>query len=323
MEKNQRYRIRLINAGAFAEFQFSVDNHTLSVIEADGTMVDPLSVHRLDVAVAERYSVILTANQTATNYWIRAQMSTDCFTTNNPVLNPDVRGILSYTDSEAFPNGEESVDWSDALELVCQDLNTSLLVPSVQQSAPPADVLYSVQFSFEIGDDALDRAYINGSTWTPSIIPTLNAVVPALHAGNATFNVTGVTPSYGLSNQYIIDLPTYEVVDILLTNFDDGAHPFHLHGHNFWVMASSADQYFPWDSYGSLNTTNPPRKDTIVVDAYGWVLIRFRNDVPGMWAFHCHITWHLQAGLMMQFQMRNDLMKDWVLPEDVLELCNV
>ena len=321
VEQNQRHRIRLINAGGFATFEFSVDNHTLSVIEADATMVEPLEVHRLEIAVAERYSVILTADQKPTNYWIRAEMNTFCFFTPNPVLNSDVRAILTYTDSETDPNDEESVDWSDALDVLCQDLNSTLLSPSVQQNAPPADVFYAVQFAFEIGAYALDRAYINGTSWVVSEVPTLNTVVPALRAGNGTFNVTDVTPSYGLSNQYIIDIPSTQVVDILLTNFDDGSHPFHLHGHTFWVMASSQEQYFPWNSYGALNTTNPLRRDTVVVDAFGWVLIRFVADNPGMWAFHCHIAWHLEAGLMMQFQMRNDLMKDWVLPEDVLGLC--
>ena len=284
-------------------------------------MVEPLEVHRLEIAVAERYSVILTADQKPTNYWIRAEMNTFCFFTPNPVLDSDVRAILTYTDSETDPNDEESVDWSDALDVLCQDLNSTLLSPSVQQNAPPADVFYAVQFAFEIGAYALDRAYINGTSWVVSEVPTLNTVVPALHAGNGMFNVTGVTPSYGLSNQYIIDIPSTQVVDILLTNFDDGSHPFHLHGHTFWVMASSQEQYFPWNSYGALNTTNPLRRDTVVVDAFGWVLIRFVADNPGMWAFHCHIAWHLEAGLMMQFQMRNDLMKDWVLPEDVLGLC--
>jgi hypothetical protein len=41
-----------------------------------------------------------------------------------------------------------------------------------------------------------------------------------------------------------------------------------------------------------------------------------------MWAFHCHIIWHVEAGLLMQFQARDDLMKDWVIPSDVLGLCD-
>ncbi|KAL1963717.1 hypothetical protein VTN77DRAFT_7921 [Rasamsonia byssochlamydoides] len=322
VQKNKRYRLRLINGGGFAMFQFSVDNHTLSVIEADSTMVEPLQVHQLAIAVAERYSVILTTDQKPSNYWIRATLDTYCFAGQNPVLDAGVKAILSYTDSETLPTDQISVEWSADPDVLCEDLNSTLLVPAVPQQAPPADVLYSLQFSFEIGAYALDRAYINGTSWVVSDIPTLNVVVPGLRSGNSTFNATGVTPSYGLSNQYIISIPEYQVVDILLTNFDDSSHPFHLHGHTFWVMAASPNQYFDWNSYGSLNTTNPLRRDTVIVDSYGWVLLRFVSDNPGMWAFHCHIAWHLEAGLMMQFQTRNDLMKDWVLPSDVLGLCS-
>jgi FtsP/CotA-like multicopper oxidase with cupredoxin domain len=322
VQQNKRYRLRLINTGGFAMFQFSVDNHTLSVIEADSTMVEPLQVHQLAIAVAERYSIVLTTDQNPSNYWIRAMLDTYCFTGQNPVLDAGVKAILSYTDSEALPTDHDSVSWSADPNVLCEDLNSTLLVPAVSQQAPPADVLYSLQFAFDIGDYALDKAYINGTTWVASAVPTLNTVVPGLRSGNSTFNATGVTPSYGLSDQYIISIPEYQVVDILLTNFDDASHPFHLHGHTFWVMAASSNQYFDWDSYGSLNTSNPLRRDTVIVDSYGWVLLRFVSDNPGMWAFHCHIAWHLEAGLMMQFQTRNDLMKDWVLPDDVLGLCS-
>jgi FtsP/CotA-like multicopper oxidase with cupredoxin domain len=85
-------------------------------------------------------------------------------------------------------------------------------------------------------------------------------------------------------------------------NFDDGSHPFHLHGHTFWVMGTSQDQYFPWttDLYSQLNSTspnnytaNPMRRDTVMIEQYSWALIRFRSDVPGLWAFHCHIVRYL------------------------------
>jgi FtsP/CotA-like multicopper oxidase with cupredoxin domain len=277
------------------------------------------------MAVAERYSVVFTANQPPNNYWLRSAIDTNCFLGSNPLLNAGgVMAIVSYTNNSTDPSDAISVAWGGDDNVLCEDLNTTLLVPAVVQQAPKADLFYSLQFSFEILAEALDRAYINGTTWIPSEdLPTLNAIVPALKAGNATYNQTGPAPSYqGLSNQLIIDLPAYAVVDILLTNFDDFSHPFHLHGHTFWVMASSPNQYFDYSTYGSLNTTNPLRRDTAIVDSYGWILIRFINDNPGLWAFHCHITWHLEAGLMMQFQSRNDIMRDWTLPSDVLDLCN-
>jgi hypothetical protein len=95
-------------------------------------------------------------------------------------------------------------------------------------------------------------------------------------------------------------------------------------------MATSSDQYFPWgtDFYSQLNSTtsndytkNPMRRDTITLVAYSWALLRFRNDNAGMWAFHCHNAWHMEAGLLMQFQAKEDVMKGWTIPSDVLGLC--
>ncbi|KKK25926.1 hypothetical protein ARAM_007152 [Aspergillus rambellii] len=320
VEQDHTYRFRLINMGGFATFQFTIDNHTMTVIEGDSTMVEPLEVQTLKIAPAQRYSFLLESNKSAANYWIRAEMNTDCFASPNSVLNSTTFGILAYTDSDALP-GTDSVGWPNNVDPYCEDLNATLLVPSEAQVAPAADHFFVIQFSFEIGDYALDRAYINGTSYTMSEIPTLNRVVPNLRAGNATYNETGQAPSYGLENQYILDIPTNQVVDILLQNFDDGSHPFHLHGYAFWVMASSQDQYFPWHEYDSINTTNPMRRDTVMVDAFSWTLIRIQADNPGMWAFHCHIAWHVAAGLLMQLQTRDDLMKDWTIPDDVLDLC--
>jgi FtsP/CotA-like multicopper oxidase with cupredoxin domain len=69
-EQGKRYRLRFINTGAFTPFTMSIDNHTLQVIEADGTLTIPVPIHRVEVATAERYSVVLTMNRSAsTNYW--------------------------------------------------------------------------------------------------------------------------------------------------------------------------------------------------------------------------------------------------------------
>jgi len=58
-----------------------------------------------------------------------------------------------------------------------------------------------------------------------------------------------------------------------------------------------------------------------MLQQYSWALLRFRSDVPGLWAFHCHIQWHMEAGLLMQFQTNTDVLSSWTLPSDVLALC--
>jgi FtsP/CotA-like multicopper oxidase with cupredoxin domain len=322
VEHGKRYRYRLINTGAFATFEFSIDNHPLSVIEADGTATEPLSIHRLDVAVAQRYSVVINANQSsASNYWMRAQLNTFCFGDDNPILDADARALITYTNSTTAPTN--SVDWKDALDVECVGLNSSLLTPMFETEAPPATVMYAIAANFQIGDYALDRAYINGTSWVMSDVPTLNQAVAGLEAANSNFTTSGVSSAFS-ANQYVIDVPDVAVVDLLITNYDEGAHPFHLHGHVFWIIATSPDQYFDWSTYPALNTTlsNVMKRDTIMIDAYGWALIRFVADNPGLWALHCHISWHMESGLLMQFQTRNDIMRTWTLPSDVLGLCS-
>jgi hypothetical protein len=219
---------------------------------------------------------------------------------------------------------------------VCQDLNDILLVPAVSEPAPPTTALYALTLSFQIGVYTLNRGYVNATSWRASTVPTLNQAVAFLSPAAASPAAAKTNASYPFdtSTQQVLALPvpsgqtTSVVVDVLLTNFDDGAHPFHLHGHKFWILASSPSGYFPWSTYqASYNITGGLQgkmmRDTVTIDAYGWVLLRFHADNPGLWALHCHIVWHMEAGMLVHFWERRDIMATWSgLPKDVLGLCN-
>ena len=91
-------------------------------------------------------------------------------------------------------------------------------------------------------------------------------------------------------------VPYKAVVDIYLNNTDGGEHPFHLHGYNFWVIATS-----DYPEAESLYDGDYLQRDTVSVPALGWAKIRFLADNPGAWFFHCHIEWHMSAGLALAF----------------------
>ena len=40
-----------------------------------------------------------------------------------------------------------------------------------------------------------------------------------------------------------------------------------------------------------LNRVNPPLRDTATLPQFGWVVLRFEADNPGLWVFHCHLLW--------------------------------
>ncbi|KAJ8098292.1 Cupredoxin [Lipomyces tetrasporus] len=340
-ERDKTYRLRVINTGAFAEINFSVDEHPLTLVEGDGTLIQPTTLHKLKVAVAQRYSVLVTANVTTTDtFWVRAELDEYCFAAENPILTDySINGVLVYTndtDVAAYSNNmsAETQSWGDvAANVQCLDLNNTSIEPMIVTPAAEATVFYRIDSSFQIWDYAIDLAYMNGTTWSPAsssiLYQAYNMLAPSLSStvedNNSTqlLNTTGplaLGVFGGNQDQYIVNVPDYEVVDILINNLDDGAHPFHLHGYKFWVIGSGYGT-FPYNDYGKFNTTNPMRRDTVTVVAYGWVLIRFVADNAGVWPLHCHITWHLEAGLLMQFQVQPKKIAAFEPPAAWAQLC--
>ena len=51
-------------------------------------------------------------------------------------------------------------------------------------------------------------------------------------------------------------------------------HPFHLHGHHFWVLGSGVGPY-NGSVEATLNVVNPMYRDTQIVPQSGWTVIRF------------------------------------------------
>ena len=93
-------------------------------------------------------------------------------------------------------------------------------------------------------------------------------------------------------------------IHLLTTVTPSIAHPIHLHGHDFWILAQSHGE---WDgTTDHFQLTNPPRRDTAVLPAMGHLAIAFHLDNPGTWLLHCHIVWHASQGLSMEFVESKD-----------------
>ncbi|KAG2093564.1 multi-copper oxidase laccase-like protein [Suillus cothurnatus] len=308
LEPNLRYRLRLINMGSLTEFMFSVDSHVLSVVEADGTSLVPVDVHRVPIHVAQRYSVILTTNQTAGSYNVRAEMQATCYKLSNPNLNTMVLATMTYGASPTTPNTQ---DWSDAFPSLCLDLNSTMIVPQIAMNPPNSTETVQIFMSFQQttqsgGTQTL--AFMNSTSW---IADTTNPTILQM-------SKLGIQTTFD-SNQLVVVNDNITVLDLILNNYDDASHPFHLHGHVFWILGEGDGDYLPGVS--QLNTTNPPRRDTLTLPGYGWIAIRFITDNPGLWAFHCHIGWHMAAGLLMQFASLPSQIQQFQIPSYLSDQC--
>ncbi|KAL5872427.1 hypothetical protein ACKVWC_008059 [Pyricularia oryzae] len=336
LNRNSKTRLRLINGGGFASFEFGIDKHLLNIIEADGILTRPTSVRRVPIHVGQRYSVVVDTNQgtESNNYWIRSRMISHCFKgEENPVLDSTTKAVLHYQgkDQGIIPTAA-SKDWEDAMAVMCEDPAKGVLVPLISQPPPPATKIVAVDFHFNIGAYQMTYAKINETvTWMPlKNSTTLLEAVDGLRSPKASgWSETGRIGLFP-EDQYVIGVSnsnTTEVVDLLVYSLDDGSHPFHLHGHDFWIMATG-DSGFDWNKYNSeiMSSTgdslaNVTKRDTLTIKPYAWALIRFVADNPGLWAFHCHMSWHMEAGLMMQFMSGAKGLEKLHIPDDVANLC--
>lgn len=174
-------------------------------------------------------------------------------------------------------------------------------------------------------------AFFNDISYVMPKVPTLYSV---LTTGDAASDPV----IYGAdTNPFILNKG--ETVDIILNNADAGKHPFHLHGHTFQVLMRSRE------NAGFYNATSHPafpavpmRRDTLLVHPFSNFVIRFKADNPGrsthkvmcrnssdslgVWLFHCHIEWHMDAGLVASMiEAPLDLQKTVSIPKDHYQAC--
>ena len=76
VEEGSSYRFRLIGVQGLYSFKFSIDEHNLTVLSTDGSLIEPISTQFIILHTGERYDFILTANRPRSDvndYWIRAE----------------------------------------------------------------------------------------------------------------------------------------------------------------------------------------------------------------------------------------------------------
>jgi FtsP/CotA-like multicopper oxidase with cupredoxin domain len=81
-----------------------------------------------------------------------------------------------------------------------------------------------------------------------------------------------------------------ERVRVTLINDTMMSHPIHLHGHFFELVTGHGD--------------HAPRKHTVLVQPGGKVTWDVTADAVGDWAFHCHLLYHMAAGMMRIVSIR-------------------
>ncbi|KAI1337620.1 Cupredoxin [Xylariaceae sp. FL0016] len=305
----KKHLLRLINGGVGNSFVFSVDDHNLTVIANDLVAIESFTVESLLVGIGQRYTVILEAkNQTSGDYWIRTTPANGCTSYSTPETPDNRTAILRYdSSSTALPQTEVQ----PGQNYNCTDIDPEKLNPIVPWSValqPENNVdkdTYHVQLQGspdnDLGPPGFPYAHWYVGTqpmWLDFNNPTILNVDESL--GNPNYTVVEEDFTRGF---------IYLIVDNSLARAPV-THPIHLHGSDFVVLAQNDTAWNASTSPSLFNYQNPPRRDTALLPANGFLAMAFRPDNPGAWLLHCHIAWHASSGLALQILVRPQNMTD-------------
>ncbi|KAF7302234.1 Multicopper oxidase/laccase [Mycena indigotica] len=299
VKRGSRYRFRLISMSCEPNFIFSIDKHSMTVIEADGVSTQPLVVDSIQIFTGQRYSFVLNANQRVSNYWVRSLPNLGDTTFANGVNS----AILRYAGAEKCdPKTNQTASTRPLVES-----NLHPLVPTVVPGLPfvgGADVNINLNIGL---DFTTFRFNLNGVSFSP---PTAPALLQILSGAQLASDL--------LPSGSYFALPPNKVIEVTIPGGADpaGPHPFHLHGHNFFVLRST--------NTSEYNFVDPVIRDVVNTGFPGDnVTFRFVTDNAGPWFLHCHIDLHLDIGLAVVFAEDTGSVSKEVIPSAWNNLCPI
>ncbi len=319
----ERVRLRIINASAMTIFNIRIPGLRLTVVQADGQNVRPVPVDEFQIAVAETYDVIVEpvdrrAYTLVAEAWDRSGMARATLapaigmTAPVPALRP--RPLATMKDmgmggmagmhhdaAAACPPNHAAMghckpgatpamrhgmrDFANAPQLPRTPVVQTVAPMPVDRTGEPPQGLAEVGHTVLVYRDliALDR---NPDVRAPS--------------RQLRIHLTGNMERYmwafdGVKlNAVTAPIPFRrdERVRVTLVNDTMMAHPIHLHGHFFELVTGHGD--------------HAPRKHTINVAPGGTATFDVTTDAVGDWAFHCHLLYHMHAGMMQVVTIRPD-----------------
>jgi len=194
------------------------------------------------------------------------------------------------------------------------------------------------RFGVRVDDDEIDEHFLNFgfsiARYKGSSINNHRFIGPSspIYQGDpGSITTCPESCEHGCACTHILSVKFGSVVQLVFSNILSDQqtvaahHPVHLHGHGFAIMhvgnappnssANSPDlrcadeicTRIGWTSGKPRWNERPPIKDTVIVPAHGYVVVRFRADNPGFWMMHCHQDQHKSDGMAMILQVGETL----------------
>ena len=289
----ERVRLRLINGSSMSFFDVRIPGLKLTVVATDGQDIEPVTVDELRIGTAEVYDVIVTPGDAA--YTVFAQ-SMDRSGFARGTLAPragmaaevpalDARAILTMND---MGMSHEGMDHGKMDPAAMQPVNHA---PA--ESGPIVDMRADM-LMVGLDDPGIGLRNNGRRVLTYADLSTLGGPIDArVAAREVELHLTGHMERYiwsfngqKFSDSQPLRFAHNERLRVVLVNDTMMTHPIHLHG--MWSELV--------DAHGNFVA----RKHTVIVQPGQRLAYEVTADALGRWAYHCHLLYHMEAGMFRE-----------------------
>ena len=289
----ERVRLRFINGSAMTYFDVRIPGLKLTVVAADGLPVHPVTVDEFRIATAETFDVIVEpSGQDAFTIFAQA-MDRSGYAAGTlaarpglqaPVPEPDPRPLLTMADMGHDMSAHAGHDMPalphPATEAGNPLIDMQTMMPESKLSDPGMGLRNNGRRVLAYSD--LRSTFDDPDGREPGRTIELHLTG---HMEKFAWSFDGVK----FSDAAPLRLTYGERLRIVLINDTMMTHPIHLHG--LWSdLENDLDQF-------------QVRKHTIDMPPGTRRSYRVRADALGRWAYHCHLLFHMEAGMFREVRV--------------------
>ena len=290
----EKVRLRIINGSSMTFFDIRIPGLSMTVVAADGQDIEPVSVDEFRIGAAEVYDVIVEPKGDRA-YTIFAQ-SMDRSGYARGTLAPamgmeaevpplDPPAVLSMAD---MGMNMESMHHSGSAA------HASMHPPPQPPNFGPNVDMVADQPKTSLSDPGVGLRSNGRRVLTYADLHTIGGPIdPREPTREIRLHLTGHMQRYiwsfdgqKFSEAKPLRFNYGERLRVVLINDSMMNHPIHLHG--MWSEVESHDGKFL------------VRKHTVVVQPGQQLSYRVTADALGRWAFHCHLLYHMEAGMFRE-----------------------
>ena len=313
----EKVRLRFINASAMSFFDVRIPDLKMTVVSADGQPVQPLPVDEFRIGAAETYDVMVEPTQA--HYQIQAEsidragfaiasLQNEMFPKQQKLEMPKARprALLTMDDMGHGQMDMGKMDHGSHQQMNMQhhshdqmQMSASAMSEHSQHQSmassekdQPDTVQGWANASTPAGHKALQYADLKSLTPQADTRPAERELLIRLGGTMERYIWTIDGKKFSDKDFAPLKVKYGERIRLKFVNDSMMAHPMHLHGMFMQLENGQSAQ-------------DMPNKHTIIVPPGKTVTAMLTADEVGEWAIHCHLLYHMSAGMMSKLIVAN------------------